>query len=281
MSKLSICLVCNIQFPVTIGARGKYCSPTCAATGISITLKQKFEIEKNKKIANYLQLPTICSFCSTMLSYDKRKNKFCDSSCAAQFNNTNRIFYNSKSFKEKQRQYAKDNPKGWALDRSKCYSNGYRRKIRLKKVKLFQCLECKKEFTAYNYQKRKYCSRLCSNKNSYHINSTIVHRSIYRGYQMDSGAERLFAESCDKLKIKWHKNTSQYFKFIDNKGKERKYYPDFYLLDYDIWVEVKGNRYVRDDDNLRRAAVNKPVLLIMSNNFTKDFASFKKIIGVS
>jgi len=44
---------------------------------------------KTKKIwlARYEQNPKLCKFCSKFLSYNKRHNTFCDSSCAASFNN--------------------------------------------------------------------------------------------------------------------------------------------------------------------------------------------------
>jgi len=72
---------------------------------------------------------------------------------------------------------------------------------------------------------------------------------------MDSGAEYQFALLLDKHQIQWIKNTTTYFSFTDSAGKTRKYYPDFYLKDYDHWVEIKGERYIREDDDLRLAAV--------------------------
>lgn len=97
---------------------------------------------------------------------------------------------------------------------------------------------------------------------------------------MDSGAELVFAQQCDLHQIRWHKNTTQYFVFVDSAGKASKYYPDFYLEQYDVWVEIKGRRYIRPDDELRRAAVGKPVFLIISNQFNKDFIKFKEFIGL-
>lgn len=47
-------------------------------------------------ITRYELNPTFCSHCGTKLPYKKRNNKFCDSSCAAKFNNKKR----SKKIKE-------------------------------------------------------------------------------------------------------------------------------------------------------------------------------------
>ena len=96
---------------------------------------------------------------------------------------------------------------------------------------------------------------------------------------MDSGAELLFAQECDKRNIYWHKNTTEYFTFINSKNKQAKYYPDFYLKDYKIWVEVKGLRYIREDDELRRAGVSNPVFLLISNKFKKYFDDLLQILA--
>lgn len=82
---------------------------------------------------------------------------------------------------------------------------------------------------------------------------------------MDSGAERAFAELLDDHQIRWSKNSTVWFDFIDSEGKTRKYFPDFYLPDYDFWAEIKGKRYVRIDDDLRLAAVGDNIELIMSH----------------
>lgn len=41
----------------------------------------------NDHIINYNKNPSICKYCTKMLNYKKRKNRFCNNSCAASFNN--------------------------------------------------------------------------------------------------------------------------------------------------------------------------------------------------
>lgn len=48
------------------------------------------------------------------------------------------------------------------------------------------------------------------------------------------------------------------------------YIPDFYLPEYNIWIEIKGQRYIREDNELRRKSVPQPVLLFISNKFKSD-----------
>lgn len=47
------------------------------------------------------------------------------------------------------------------------------------------------------------------------------------------------AKLFDKLELNWKRNWD-YFKYIDLYGTERKFYPDFYLIDYNLYVEYKG-----------------------------------------
>ena len=87
---------------------------------------------------------------------------------------------------------------------------------------------------------------------------------------MDSGAELVFAQQCDLHQIRWHKNTTQYFVFVNSAGKTSKYYPDFYLKDYNWWVEIKGKKYERADDELRLKAVGN-ITKIDSQNINLEF----------
>ena len=129
-----------------------------------------------------------------------------------------------------------------------------------------QCKECNKVFQVKNCLRcRKFCSKTCAGKNNYHPDTTKATKCIYNGIKLDSGAERYFAQLLDKHQIIWIKNQSKFFLFRDKENKERKYFPDFYLPDYNFWVEIKGKRYVREDDPLRLAAVGN-IELIMSDN---------------
>lgn len=38
---------------------------------------------------HYYKNPKICKECSTKISFEKRRNTFCNSSCSARYNNTN------------------------------------------------------------------------------------------------------------------------------------------------------------------------------------------------
>lgn len=250
-----ICQQCNAEFYKNCKRGPDYIPKFC-----SVECRQKSKAAIIRKCANPL--------CEEMT-----RAKYCGHPCAASCTNKGRK--HSDETKEKISNTIKKCPTGWAKNSSAAKlaakksaasikQRGYQRK-REQELILSICPECKVTFSFKSYNKKKYCSRNCSNKNAYHPNSTRVHRCIYNGHKLDSGAEKLFAVLLDDNNITWTKNTEQFFSFIDSKGKSRKYYPDFYLPDYDFWVEIKGKRYVREDDDLRRAAVGDNIELIMSH----------------
>lgn len=205
---------------------------------------------------------------------ETKNNKFCSRSCSASFNNKGRILSTETKFKISTS--VKSNPSG-------CIVTG-QRGTKQKEHNFKVCQECNNLFdagTKTQSLKRKYCSLSCSNLNKYRPNSTIVHRSMYKDYQMDSGAELVFCQTLDKFNVSWVKNTSVFFVYQHN-NKSGKYYPDFYLPEYDIWVEIKGKRYIREGDENRRAAVDRPTYLIISNNFKIELPIFlKDILGIT
>ena len=57
---------------------------------------------------------------------------------------------------------------------------------------------------------------------------------------MDSTWEVACAKRLDTLGIKWQRNPSIKLQYRDRKLRLRNYIPDFYLPDYDIYLEIKG-----------------------------------------
>lgn len=60
----------------------------------------------------------------------------------------------------------------------------------------------------------------------------------YKGIKLDSSYEVKFAEDLDKNNIKWSRPKPLLYKL---NGEEHRYYPDFYLYDYDVYVDTKND----------------------------------------
>jgi hypothetical protein len=205
----------------------------------------------------------LCETCSTPIrrtleDWVKSNHHFCSHRCAA--------FYSNKHSTFSRRGPIPTKPK--KIPRFK--RNGNYLKVEV------TCLECQVRFQGI--KKRKYCSRNCSGKNAYKPNSTIVHRTEYCGFQLDSGAELYFAKEMDSRGIKWIKNDGKKFKkhflYADRKGKIRKYHPDFYLQDHNVWVEIKGRKYQHENDQLKLAAIGSKSFYLVSNEFRDTIPKF-------
>lgn len=78
--KQSTCQQCSKLFAVTCGSLGKFCSLSC---GTAFRNKRNSE----KAIIKYELNPVKCKCCHIPLLYNKRKNTYCSSSCAAKISN--------------------------------------------------------------------------------------------------------------------------------------------------------------------------------------------------
>jgi hypothetical protein len=58
--------------------------------------------------------------------------------------------------------------------------------------------------------------------------------------QMDSSWESTCAEKLDELGVEWQRTEDLKLQYIDKRAQTRNYIPDFYLPEYDMYLEVKG-----------------------------------------
>ena len=86
-----------------------------------------------------------------------------------------------------------------------------------------------------------------------------VKKREYREIMLDSEWEVVFAKFLDEKKIKWVRPSSG--KIYKYKGVEHLYFPDFYLQEYDLYVEVKG--YIRDRDYYKWKSLDNLVIITL------------------
>ena len=133
------------------------------------------------------------------------------------------------------------------------------------------CPMCKETFWHLSSGIKIYCSKKC-----YNDDSTCKYRKpAPGGYRkgsgrgksgwysspiagevfLDSSWERKYAEYLDENKINWKRNTTRFPYIINN--KESYYIPDFYIVDEDTYIEIKGFKTKLDEtkwtslDNLK------------------------------
>ena len=80
---------------------------------------------------------------------------------------------------------------------------------------------------------------------------------------MDSTWEVAMASRLDHLKILWERSLDMKLVYHSKTGRKRNYIPDFYLPDYEVYIEVKG--YWTDAAKYKMKAVqeNNPVKIVI------------------
>jgi hypothetical protein len=158
--------------------------------------------------------------------------KHCSHACA-----------NSHIIDDKQKEKTSNSLKERKLKFGKYKDTGYNRKCKCGEPitvynKTGLCKICIKNDPGYKLRLSK---ALKGKTGGYRVKSgtSKFHGSYYNNVWMDSSWELEFAKRLDLLNIKWDRSKKLFIKYnIDN--QDRKYYPDFYLSDYDLFIEIKG-----------------------------------------
>jgi len=103
------------------------------------------------------------------------------------------------------------------------------------------------------------------NPESYSTNNVSGRAKIYEynGVKLKGTWEVRIATLLDKYNIKWTNDIKPIPYFWEEKW--HLYFPDFYLIEYDKYIEVKG--YERKRDISKWEAVEKPLIVLKQNDF--------------
>lgn len=115
------------------------------------------------------------------------------------------------------------------------------------------------------------------------------HTIFVNGLPVDSTYEKIVAEELSSHGIAWVRPSK--IKYIDNKGKLHHYTPDFYLPEYDVYLDPK-NDYLINNTNPRLGfkdldkikwvmEQNNIVVIILDKNSLNYNAIIEKIAGVA
>lgn len=207
--------------------------------------RKKPDCSKQKKVAEqsrevYLLTPRTCKHCNTKISYEKRRNQFCSSRCAASSNNKNRI--RTKESRLKISLIAKE--KNFCLTLKNILRKPQCR------IHYNTCKVCDKLFVTP--KPKKCCSKQCFNmqtggyrENSVKGNGMWVIDSYGNNVFLQSSYEVRLANSLNSNNVVWIRPA--YFNWIDENNKKHKYFPDFYLPQYDTYLDPKNKLLLERD----------------------------------
>lgn len=192
------------------------------------------KINENKKnrIKQYYLNPNKCIFCNKSILYNKKNNKFCNSSCAASFNNLNRIL--SIETKEKI---------GKSL-------SGIKRNIKT----IRKCVICNNEFYPIRKKngqlsKAKCCSNECRIKQkSINMKNLMIKRisdGTHEGWttrNIISYPEQFFINVLKNNNIEFQHNYPISKKDL-GLNDSHNYFLNFYIKNKNIDLEIDGNQH--------------------------------------
>lgn len=143
-----------------------------------------------------------------------------------------------------------------------------------------KCIICNTVFHHSSF--RKTCgnecfSKLFSNLNTLNINcggETNYKKFRYKDILMDSSWEVIVAKYMDQHNIKWQRTKKICFLWQDEiNQKRRRYHPDFYLPDYNIYIDTK-NAYLIEKDKYK---INQ---VLKEHNIRLIIGDEKQIISI-
>jgi len=105
------------------------------------------------------------------------------------------------------------------------------------------------------------------NAKKHNLGGNISKKHIYyNGVFLQSDYEVKIAKSLDDNKIKWIRPIP--FLWRDKVGKEHRYYPDFYLPDYLLYLDPKNDYLIKKDRDKIESVINqnKIKLLVLNKN---------------
>lgn len=225
-------------------------------------------LNKNKqlRVSKYLLNPSICKQCnSPIVDYEKRNNRFCSKSCSTKHSNK---FANRKW---------SDKAKNKSIGKPGTY---FGKPKELLKFYINNCPICLNDFKT-KIKRKMHCSKVCfhksiSIKNLANPNCGIVNQNCHFCWHISPFAGKVFlqssyeltlAKSLDENNIKWIRpNFISYFHELDN--KQRKYFPDFYLIDYDVYLDPKNDFLINFHKNKIQYVIdqNKIKLIVLTKN---------------
>jgi hypothetical protein len=96
----------------------------------------------------------------------------------------------------------------------------------------------------------------------------------YNGAKLKGTWELIIAKLLDEQQIKWTNKVTPIEYYWNDSW--HLYFPDFYLIELDKYIEVKG--YKRDRDEVKWSFVKKPLVLIQKNEIKALKSKEKNIL---
>ena len=125
----------------------------------------------------------------------------------------------------------------------------------------------------------------CAKKNclgGWHTSKTIE----YKGIKLDSQYEFEVAKELDDNQVKWERPT--YFLWEDTVGEKHRYYPDFYLPEYNVYLDPKNDYLINnkskrfgitDVEKIEKVKQQNGIRIIILDKYNLTWKRIKEFIA--
>ncbi len=222
---------------------------------------QKVKEKWNKIKEEYRKDPTLCKECDEPLEYSRRDKKFCSRSCSATYNNRKRGSLKEQTKKKISNSIQEHNDnlsKKEKLRQAKKAAETRRKNGNTRTPNVCKVDGCTSELCREN--KSGYCKEHWMETEDFQKTIGKYSPRYQQGYIenwwtgnevfLHSGLEQKYAEYLNRENIKWKSPDPLKYELEDG---EHRYYPDFYLIDGDKFIETKG--YMWEPDKKKMKAV--------------------------
>lgn len=161
------------------------------------------------------------------------------------------------------------------------------------------CPICEKEFITWGKKNKICCSKSCAttkrnNLPENKIKSSNIAKKYFNGNRnsyahgwynspiagkvfLESSYELKVAEELDKNNIQWIR--PKYFYWINEKNETKRYFPDFYLIDYNVYLDPKNNFLINQDkDKIKRVIEQNNIKILVLDKNTLTWNNIKNCI---
>jgi len=289
-SPLCSCIICRKEFSQK-GIHSHYTTShtekgksRCVRNG-KLTGKINFNkanIESDSELMllkeSYFSNPKLCKYCNKVIPFNKRtSNIYCNSVCASTHTNSSKDYTKIKT----------GSPKfiGPTQPKDRCVFID--KESNCKFTKVIKCTVCGK-FTKSPSTPVKTCSTTCRNKifsatatknpmmgGNKNNKAYGWYESPYAGKVfLESSYEALVAKSLDESCIRWIR--PEYLRY-----GEKKYYPDFYLVDYDVYLDPKNDYLITiDTPKILQVEEENNVRVLILDKTKLSWNAIKLVLGV-
>lgn len=115
----------------------------------------------------------------------------------------------------------------------------------------------------------------------WHTSRTIE----YKGIKLDSQYEFVVAKELDENQIKWERPS--YFIWKDDTGNEHRYYPDFYLPEYNVYLDPKNDYLIEnksarfgitDVEKIKKVSEQNNIKILILDKNNLNWENIKKLL---